>query len=283
MNYNSAYARSIADQLEAAITAQTIDVPVLPDATHKVLALTQDPDSDALQLANILQSEPTLSGHVICIANSAAYSAASNIVSLQQAITRLGMVEISNIAIAVSLNNKLFKALGYEQHVDAIWQHALLTALWSKEVARKQRKNVEAAFLCGLLHSIGKIVILQTIADFRASQESIMGDYDLTVLFSQFQRDVSEVITDSWSLPSIIAEAVTFHHHFDDAPNHSDVAAAVMFSRQIATHTTDETQLSDEALRQSPALRLLNFYPDDIDELLALVPKINEDVKALAL
>lgn len=283
MNYNSAYAQSIADQLESAIATQTINVPILPDATHKVLALSQDPDSDALQLANILQSEPTLSGHVICIANSAAYSAVSTIVSLQQAISRLGMVEICNIAIAVSLNNKLFKASGYEQHVDNIWQHALLTALWSKEVARKQRKNVEAAFLCGLLHSIGKIVILQTIADFRASQDSIMGDYDLTVLFSQFQRKVSEVITDSWSLPSIIEEAISFHQHFDDAPNHSDVAAAVMFSHQIATHTTDETLVSDEALRQSSALRLLNFYPDDIDELLALAPKIAEDVKALTL
>lgn len=283
MNYNSAYAQSIADQLASAIAAKKIDVPVLPDTTHKVLALTQDPDSDAIQLANVLQSEPTLSGHVICVANSAAYSGASNIVSLQQAITRLGIVEISNIAIAVSLNNKLFKASGYEEHVERIWQHALLTALWSKEVARKQRKNVEAAFLCGLLHSIGKIVILQTIADFRASQESIMGDYDLEVLFSQFQRDISAVITDSWGLPGIIAEAITYHQDFVDAPNHSDVAATVYFSRQLAIHIIDPEQLADDMLRQSPALIVLNFYPDEVNELLAHAPAVIDGVKALTL
>ncbi|MFT6101608.1 MAG: HD-like signal output (HDOD) protein [Granulosicoccus sp.] len=283
MNYNSAYAQSIADQLALAVQTKKIDVPILPDSTHKVLSLTQDPNSNALQLANILQSEPTLSGHVMCIANSAAYSPASNLVSLQQAITRLGITEISNIAIAASLNNKLFKAQGYEQHVANIWQHALLTARWSKEVARKQRKNVEAAFLCGLLHSVGNIVILQTIADFRSSQDSIMGDYDLDVLFTQFQSDICAVIAQTWGLPTIITEAITYHNRFDDAPSHADIAAAVHFSSQMAMHTCDELVLPLEELRQSSALRILNFYPDDIDELLACAPTIMQDVKALSL
>jgi len=283
MNYNSAYAQSIADQLVLAIKTKKIDVPILPDATHKVLSLTQDPDSDALQLANILQSEPTLSGHVMSIANSAAYSTASNLVSLQQAITRLGIIEISNIAIAASLNNKFFKAQGYEQHVANIWLHALLTARWSKEVARKQKKNVGAAFLCGLLHSVGNIVILQTIADFRSSQDSVMGDYDLDMLFTQYQSDVCAVVAETWALPNIITEAITYHSHFSDAPYHSDIAAAVYFSRQLATHTCDAAALPTEELRQSSALSILNLYPSEIDELLACTPVIMQRAKSQSL
>ena len=283
MNYNSAYAQSIADQLVLAIQTNKIEIPLLPDVIHKVLSLTQDPESDAAQLANILQSDPTLSGHVMCIANSAAYTPNANLVSLQQAITRLGIVEISNIAIATSLNNKLFKAPGYEKHIADIWQHSLLTALWSKEVARKQRVSVEAAFLCGLLHSIGKIVILQTISDFRSTQESIMGDYDLGVLFSEYQSDVCAEVAKKWGLPEVIGEAITYYTHFEDAPTHGETAATVQFSHQIATHTGDESDLSMEALRTSSTLRLLNLYPEDIDDLLAHAETIAEDVKALSL
>jgi HD-like signal output (HDOD) protein len=283
MNYNSAYAQSIADQLVLAIQTKKMDVPLLPDVIHKVLSLTQDPESDAAQLANILQSDPTLSGHVMCVANSAAYTPNSNLVSLQQAITRLGIIEISNIAIATSLNNKLFKAPGYEKHIAGIWQHSLLTALWSKEVARKQRVSVEAAFLCGLLHSIGKIVILQTISDFRSTQDNIMGDYDLGVLFTEFQGDDCAAVASEWGLPEVISEAITYHTHFEDAPTHAETAATVQFSHQIATYTSDDSELSLETLRASPTLRLLNLYPEDIDDLLAHADTISQDVKALSL
>ncbi|EGG93244.1 putative signal transduction protein [gamma proteobacterium IMCC1989] len=283
MNYNSAYAQSIADQLVSAIQTKKIDVPLLPDVIHKVLSIIQDPESDAAQLANILQSDPTLSGHVMCIANSAAYTPNANLVSLQQAITRLGIVEISNITIATSLNNKLFKAPGYESHIASIWEHSLRTALWSKEVARKQRVSVEAAFLCGLLHSIGKIVILQTISDFRASQDSIMGDYDLGVLFSEYQSDVSAVVANEWGLPEVITEAITYYTHFEDTPNHPETAATVQFSHQLATHMHDDVALPVDVLRTSPALQLLNLYPEDIDDLLTHADTIAEDVKALSL
>ena len=283
MNYNSAYAQSIADQLVSAMQANKITVPLLPDVIHKVLSLIQDPNSDAAQLANILQSDPTLSGHVICIANSAAYTPNANLVSLQQAITRLGIVEIGNIAIATSLNNKLFKAPGYEKHIADIWQHALLTALWSKEVARKQRVSVEAAFLCGLLHSIGKIVILQTISDFRSTQDSIMGDYDLGVLFTEYQSDVSAAVSTEWGLPGVISEAVTYYTHFEDAPTYPETAATVQFSHQMATHMKDEEMLPVDVLRASSTLNLLNLYPEDIDDLLAQTHAITEDMKAFAL
>lgn len=283
MNYNSAYAHSIADQLALAISSQKIDVPLLPEVTHKVLSLSQDPESNADELARILQSDPALSGHVMSIANSVAYSPSASLVSLQQAITRLGMVEISNIAIAASLNNKLFKAPGYESHVKDLWHHSLLTALWSKEVARKQRSSVEAAFLCGLLHSIGKIVILQTIADFRSSQESIMGDYDLKVLFSEYQTDVCAVVNTEWGLPSIVSEAIIYHTHFEDAPTSIETAATVFFSSQMASYTMDQETLSLEQLSHSPALPLLNLYPNDLNELLEKTEYVTEGVKALSL
>ncbi|ODS23326.1 hypothetical protein AB835_09610 [Candidatus Endobugula sertula] len=64
MSYNSCYAQSIADQLNIAVASGNIEVPVLPDVAHQVLLLTQNDESDIQQLAKIIQSDPTLGGHV---------------------------------------------------------------------------------------------------------------------------------------------------------------------------------------------------------------------------
>lgn len=280
MNYNSAYAQNIADQLASAIESKKIDVPILPDVATQVITLTQDDDSDAAQLAKVIQSDPTLGGHVIRIANSAAYTPNSNLVSLQQAITRLGMIEISNIAISTTINSKLFKAPEYEPYITTIWEHSLATALWSKEVARKLRSNVEAAFLCGLLHSIGKPVILQTISDFRSSTDQVMGEHDLQTLFNAYESEVTRVVSEEWGLPDIVAEAITYYNRFNDAPTAAEVAATVLFGSQIATHMLDEAQLSRDELTTSEALELVNLYPDEVEALLENTETISSQMKA---
>ena len=282
MSDTSPYAQGIADQLTAAIDTKKIDVPVLPDVAHKVLSLTQDPDSDSHQLAKVIQSDPTLGGHVMRIANSAAYTPNSNLVSLQQAITRLGMIEITNIAIATSLNSKLFKAPGYEKHIAQIWQHALVTAVWSKEIARQLRTNVEAAFLCGLLHSIGKAVILQTIADFKATGDDILDDDTINALFARFETAVATVVAEEWELPEIVAEAIIYHNQFDQAPTSAEVAATVLFGSQMATHMLKPEELTLRQLTTSPALGLVNLYPDEVTELLDKSDQIKSSVEALS-
>ena len=133
--------------LKELLDTGNIVVPILPECAQQVMTLTQDPESDAEQLANIIQRDPSLGGHVMRIANSAAYTPNSNLVSIQQAITRLGMSEISQIAISIALNGKTFTAHGFDHEITAIWQEALATALWSKEISRAIRNNVEAAFM----------------------------------------------------------------------------------------------------------------------------------------
>lgn len=283
MSDNSSYIHSISEQLDHAIQAQQIDVPILPDITGRVLSLTQDSDSDATQLAKIIQSDPTLGGHVIRIANSAAYTPNSNLVSLQQAITRLGMVEISNIAISTSLNSKLFKAPGYEKHIASIWQHSLVTAVWSKEIARQLRANVEAAFLCGLLHSISKPVILQEIADLGGANANILNECELQQLFASYESAVSTVVAEEWGLPKIVAEAIIYYQRFNDAPTAADVAATVLFGSQIAHHMLTPETFTRDMLNESPALELVNLYPDEVEALLEKTDIVKSSVQALSI
>lgn len=257
------------EQLSKVLSENNIDVPILPEVAHRVITLTQDPESNAEQLASVIQSDPTMGGHVMRIANSSAYTPNSNLVSIQQAVARLGMIEIGNIALLTSVNTKMFNAPDYKKHIDGIWQHALATALWSKEVARAMRSNVEAAFLCGLLHSIGQPVILQTISEAEPSI-ALLNDESLEAIFNKFESMYSQAVTTEWQLPEIVAAAISFYKNINEAPTQPELAATVAFSTQLAALmlTTDIPKDAKEKLLSSPALAIINLYPDEVDTLL---------------
>jgi HD-like signal output (HDOD) protein len=282
MGHLSANYEQAASHLAAASHNDKIDVPVLPETAHKVMVLTQDPDSDAAKLAAIIQSDPTMGGHVMRIANSAAFTPNSNLVSIQQAVARLGMMEISNIALSTSLNSKMFHAPGYEKFIGIIWQHALASALWAKEVARTMRSNVEAAFLCGLLHSIGKPVILQTLADAKPSLPQLT-QAELEQIYNEFEASYCQNVASKWGLPEIVAEAIGYYKDFTKAPRDNELAATIAFSAQLADLMLFPETIEKDNVLNSSALDVINLYPDQVLTLLTKEPAIQTSMDILSL
>ena len=277
----SANVESTTSKLNDIVNNGKIDVPVLPETAHKVMTLTQDPESDAAQLAAIIQSDPTMGGHVMRIANSAAYTPNSNLVSIQQAIARLGMNEISNIALSTSMNSKMFNAPNYETHIAIIWTHSLATALWSKEVARAMRSNVEAAFLCGLLHSIGKPVILQTLSE-NTPQNTTLNDEELKQIYGEFESPFCQAVCKEWGLPGIVGEAISFYKDFTKAPSEPELAATIAFGTELAKLLLHPDETSKETVLDSPALELINLYPEDVNKLFEKEPDIQTGMDTLS-
>jgi HD-like signal output (HDOD) protein len=202
-------------------------------------------------------------------------------VSIQQAVARLGMVEISNIAFSISLNSKLFNAPGYENEVAEIWRHALATALWSKEVARSMRSNVEAAFLCGLLHSIGKPVILQNLAEKNEINEPLSAE-ELIEIYATFESTYAEVVSKEWGLPKIVAEAIIYYKNFSETPDDTELAATIAFGHELASLMLSPETTTKETILNSPALDIINLYPDEVETLLEKEPTIKSGMETLS-
>lgn len=246
------------------------DVPLLPEVARKVMELLQTPDADAVRLARLIQGDQTLAGHVMRVANSAAYSPNSTIVSLQQAIARLGINLIGEIALAASVNGKLFNVACYETHIKKIWQHALATALWSKEISRMCRKNVEASFLCGLLHSIGRPVVLQLIVDTAKALQISLSHETVLGLENEHHREVGCKVIQCWEMPALITEAVNYFNRYQEAPQYGELAATISAAAVFATHQLYPDAGDDDTLKSLPTLAFLNLYQDDIEKLLTL-------------
>ena len=283
----------VSAELEKRINSAKIDVPMLPETANKVIILSQDSDSDAAQLAQLIQSDQSLAGHVMRIANSAAYTPNNSMVSLQQAIARLGINLISEIALAASISSKMFKAPGFEDYLDKTWRHALATALWSKEVARVGRRNVEANFLCGLLHSIGRPVALQECINIGDKLSLALPQKNLLALVENYQQTTGLTVVEKWGMPKIVCDVIRsldqHNHKLDHQPDNSTInintnkttntskssasntleqTASVLCGIQFASHMLEPDTLTLKQLSEDPILSEVNLYQDEVTLLL---------------
>lgn len=276
----SDHGQIIGAKIREDLKSDTLTVPLLPDVARQVIELINDPDSDAGQLAKLIQSDQALAGHTMRVANSAAYSPAASLVSLQQAIARLGMEMIGDICLSISTKAKLFKVPGYEQYIQKLWRHAVLTALWSKEISRSIRRNVESAFICGLLHSIGRPVTLQLCLDQAKRMDYNMEAEEVFLLVEQLHHPVSIALLKRWQLPAIIVEAIEYCDNYQHAPKYHDLAATVTAAVFIAGHH-DQGDQDEETLHQCTALTAINLYQDEIAALLDKREQVSAALESL--
>ena len=281
-NTFSSEAQLLVAPLEHLINRGGIEVPMLPEVANKALLLAQNSESDASEMAQLIQSDQSLAGHVMRIANSVAYTPMSNLVSLQQAIARLGMGAISEIALAAAIGAKMFNTPGYEKYVAGVWHHALATSLWAKEVARHCRSNVEVAFLAGLLHSIGRPAILQTIIELAKQQQVDLTEQDIHQLENTYCHRVSEAVVNVWKMPTLVIEAVSTYTDYNNALKTSAQAAQVTIGARFASYMLTPEKLDKETLFMLPALTTLNLYQDEVDNLLNQTDVIKARLEGLS-
>jgi putative nucleotidyltransferase with HDIG domain len=267
-------------ELQRRIDADDLDLPILPDVAARVLSICQDPDGDPQRLAELIQRDPALAANTLRIANSAAYAAAEPIVSLGQAIARLGHSTIGDIAIAAAMNAKVFVVPGREAEMQALRRHAAATGIWTRELARHRRRNVEAAFLSGLMHDVGKPILLQTVLDLADGAE--VDATHLRTWIDELHAQVGARLLERWNLPPWVAAAVSGHHAPERAGAHRELAATVLLGDLFAHATDDPTGEHEAKLRQHPVLGELGIYPDDLIQLFARKAAIQQSAQSFA-
>lgn len=243
-------------------------LPVLPQVASQVLTLTNNPDADIGDLSGLIHKDQALAGHVLKIANSPAYGGSETIVSLKQAVTRIGMRLLSDIAIAISMQGAVFQVPAFEKEVKNLWRHALASAAYGKEVALANRCNVEGQFLCGLLHAIGKPVVLQTIAEIQAVMDFSLNWASIQQLLDRFHCKVGVAVALKWKLPRQVTVSIEHYRDYALAPAFREETAMTYLADRLAIRALDPSACSDDELVADPVFAELNFYPDDIEQLL---------------
>jgi putative nucleotidyltransferase with HDIG domain len=260
---------------------QDLELPILPEASARIMALCEDEKADAHAIELVLERDPSLASHVLRIANSSAYAPKDPIVSLQQAVSRLGMGAIRNIVLGVSLQGRVFKVPGHQARVHAIWVHCAVTAAFGREIARKLRRNVEAAFLCGLLHDIGRPIVLQATVDALAhrSKEPLPAAL-LETAMDEFHEELAGRMVESWKLAEWTVAVVANHHAPEKAAPHEEQAYITNLADKLSEWALDDSRTNEDFALDDPVLERLNLYPEDVEALLAYRGKALEFAEA---
>lgn len=269
--------------LAGLIDRRELELPVLPDIPSKVLMMTTNPEMNISQLSNLIHQDQSLASHVLRVSNSAAYGGSRQIASLTQAITRLGARLVGDIAFGISLQSGVFQIDGFEDLVRKLWRHAFAAGLFGKEIARIRRRNIESQYLCGLLHTIGKPVILQASIKIQQEQGLHLDANTASLLMQEFHRSVGSMLTFSWGLPEIVSKTCLHYLNYEEAPMFKDETASTYLASRLAELLDDESGVTAETLEEDPAFVTLNLYPEDIQSLFDKQDKIAEFISAMTI
>lgn len=263
------------------IEKQSLKLPVLPKIAGEIVSLTNNPDAEVSDLSELIHQDQALAGYVLKVANSAAYAGGERIVSLQQAVARLGMRLLGDIALSITLQDEAFTTPGYENLSKKLTRLALISGAYAKEIARAKRRNVEGQFLCGILHTVGMPVTLKLAIQMAKANEFQLKADDVQTLIDEFHTPIGKALTTDWNLPQVIQVTSEFYDNYEEAPAFQDETAMTYLADRLANAITFPEKNDLQSVRQDPVIAYLNFYPDDVDDLLEKQDSVMELVNAL--
>ena len=264
------------ERLVKELTEERLPLPLLPAVASQVLSGTMDEASDAAALATLIQRDQALAAHVLRSVNSPAYRGVDEIVSLQQAVARLGILRIRELALAIALGADVFKPEGYQHLAERSWRDALSVALWAREFARVARRNVELAYLAGLLHNVGHPVLLQRLAQLQPG----LNDDAVYYLLDALGGLAGYALAASWDLPDAVTTTIRqlADNQAVDGAEQPDLLAVVQCA--LLTTRYDLSSLPAQLVGSSGAA-FLNLYPEDLEAVLAQHERIETEVEAM--
>lgn len=214
-------------------------LPTLPTTIIHINKILADPNSDAKQVGNVLEKDLALSSKVLKIANSSFYGMRTEITTLSRATVVLGYNTLMSIAITASIL-ELFNVEtlgGVYFTAEEFWKHSIGVACVSRMVCEEIRhKNPEEGWIAGLIHDIGKVILSQFFTSDFKEIISVVNEKGILIINAEKQVlgithcNIGKWITEKWSLPLMLQEAIALHHSPDKARIDRSLTTVVHFA-----------------------------------------------------
>jgi HD-like signal output (HDOD) protein len=217
------------------ITERIINLPTLPTVVSRMIEIVDNPKTSALSLARLISMDQSLTARILKLANSAYYGFSQEITTVNRAIVIIGFITVREMGLSLSIldvfknnpNSALFD-------VSRFWEHSIGCGVAARMIARRfGMALVGEAFVAGLLHDIGKIVLNQYAPkEFEEIMTLVAeGKVDLDraeeAILGTSHAQIGGWLAAKWRLPSIIADSIRFHHAPWEAPAERTFIAAV--------------------------------------------------------
>jgi HD-like signal output (HDOD) protein len=261
-----------------------LTMPPMPRILERVLKLLRDRNCNFDGVANVIGEDQVIAAAVLRMTNSPLYRGLEKITALKPAITRLGAKALQTLMMHQALRTStFFQGRGDQQLAELVWRNSLANACIMRGLSRLTKLDSEDAFLIGLLHDIGDVIVLRL-----AHAEQAAGRYRIDLrmfeyLCQECHQEFGELVAEEWKLPGRQKSLISSHHTY---PTPDDPLRTERLQLQL-------TDMINSMIGYGPAASydLLNTAPvqdlglakrDDFVRLLAALPKeLDETMSAL--
>lgn len=233
------------------------DLPSLSPVLAQLLATLGRDDASVTEVAAILRQDPVLVARVLRAANSAAYAGRSPVTSIRDALLRLGLVRVRRLALIASLYDAV-PVRGTRAAREAFWLHSLAVAYGAEVLVRQaptpaEEPDPEAAFLAGLLHDLGLLVLeahypREAVAVKRyADTEGVPLCRAEVAVLETDHGELGALLATHWGVAEPIPTAIRAHHRLELAPEPLRWHAAVIHLADFLASTEEIADLREGA------------------------------------
>lgn len=219
----------IAELVKSIVTEMKVNrirMPVLPQIVQELQKTIQDPNSTNEDLAEIIEKDAVISLKLITVADSYMYRGRKKVQTVKEAVPRLGSKETINIVMTLT-NQKLYeiKHNRLKQLMEKLWLHSLCCAYGSRAIAQcLNLEDAEKYFLLGLIHDIGKVLVLKVLDDHPLMNKGI-DSQDIIDSLQEAHTSLGGILLRHWKFPKEFISVATLH---EDAMSFPIVTKAVL-------------------------------------------------------
>jgi putative nucleotidyltransferase with HDIG domain len=218
------------------------DLPLtVSDVLAQVITECDNADASVSSLARIMAADQALAAMVLKLANSAYYGYARRIESLPDAVVLLGFASVKNLAITASITRLLATDRDdLSQIRQGIFEHSLATATCARLLGRTRRVSGEKAFVAGLLHDLGLIILVCYAKDrFRellaeAERRSVAFEAIEHEILGFSHAELGARVAAEWQFPPALCDALRHHHDPTQAETDRVLAGTVHLADWVA-------------------------------------------------
>lgn len=210
---------SLQESLVRALASDQLQLPAFPTVALKLQQALHDRNVKVADLEAMIVGDQALASQILRAANSSLYKGLQHVTTIQKAIVRLGIRQVAVLAIAVSQRSLYqIRTPLLKSYMEKLWQHAFVSALGSQWLARQcgYLHQLDHAFLAGLLHNIGQLIILQVIDSLYAGSKPNANELPeallCEILDSSMHNAQGYVLMKRWNLPEEYCIVARDHH-----------------------------------------------------------------------
>jgi putative nucleotidyltransferase with HDIG domain len=202
------------------VAAEVADLPSLSSSINDVIVACDDPDISVGRISQVIMRDQALTAGILRLANSAFYGHPRRINTISDASLLLGFSAIKSLAISAHTSRLLAGPLpGYGLQRGELWDHSVAVAFTSRRLALEvESAPVEEAFIAGLLHDIGKLILSSHMEDafeevVALAEERRVPLHEVEVELLGFDHaELGARIAAAWNFPPALEEAIRRHH-----------------------------------------------------------------------